>query len=366
MKFANQFCKVGIFTGVTISAVLAQDHALFDGQRNAWHLQYQDPETSQWIRKTYIPQNAISPTVQSTLNSTHALLVYRYRVTNRQDAKQLIDALRIWGIPLIYKIPNLPPVTAGVTDTDKWTAQYWAQLNIKRRFEKNTITAPRGWSAALRVDERAGQTSFVWTPGLKDTDPEGIKPGQSQEGFAVYRPELPGLARAKLTGSTEEPWGLDNLPDTPFWREKIREIQDRDYVLVPVMAPIIPIPDPYNAAELARHLRAHVQTWLKYGHISKDVLLHLNQQFDALIPALENGNRRAANSAIEALIKACRHHHPSLSDLHIHMDDDHHDAQSMPGHPSSPQRFRSLGIDRLAARALAFNLQYIRMNLQRS
>jgi hypothetical protein len=349
---------------LTLGMAQAQDQASYDAAKNTWLLQYQDPETQQWVRKTYVQQNAISPAIQSTVSGqTPGTWAYRYKVTNRRDAKQLVDSFRIWGIPLIYKVPNLPPVTANIRDTERWTMQYWAVLEVKENFEKSILKAPRGWTAALRVDEQVGQTSLVWTPGLKDSDPDGIAIGRSQDGFMVLRPELPGVARAKLTGSTEEPWGLDHLPETPFWNHKIQEIQSRDHVLVPVLAPVIPIPNPYNAAQLARSLQAHTQTWLKYEHVNAEMQNRLNRQFDVLIPALTSGHQRLAAATIDALIKECRQHQVALSDAMIEADDPHHESVPKPQNSPHAMPGRPAAMDRIAARALIFNLRYIRARL---
>ncbi len=350
---------------LTLGMAQAQDRATYDATKNTWLLQYQDPETLQWVHKTYVQQNAISPAIQSTVSGqTPGTWVYRYKVTNRRNAKQLVDSFRIWGIPLIYTVPNLPPVTANIRDTERWTMQYWAVLEAERNFEKSILKAPSGWTTALRVDEQAGQTSLVWTPGLKDSDPDGIAIGRSQDGFTVLRPELPGLARAKLTGSTEEPWGLDNLPETPFWNNKIQEIQSRDYVLVPVLAPVIPIPKPYNAAQLARSLQAHTQTWLKYEHVNAEMQNRLNRQFAVLIPALNNGHQRLAAATIDALIQECRQHHPALSDAMVEADDPQHEAVPMPKNAPNAIPVRAAAMDRIAARVLIFNLRYIRARLE--
>lgn len=350
---------------LTLQTVQAQDSAIFDAGKNAWLLQYQDPETQQWVRKTYVQQNAISPAIQSAITgTTQGPWFYRYRITNRQGAKQLVDTFRIWGLPLIYKIANLPAITASAFNNPEIEdKQHWAQLQIKRDFEKSILKAPLGWTAALRVDEQAGQTSLVWTPGLKDSDPDGIGPGRSQEGFSVVRPELPGLARAKLTGSTDEPWGLDHLPETPFWKEKIQEIQNRDYELVPVLAPVIALPNPYNAAQLARNLQTHMQTWLKYGHINTDALSRLNRQFDVLIPALSSGNKESALAAMDALIKECRDKHPDLSDANIEQDETRHDSVQIPRNTPHAKPVQSAAMERIAARALIFNVRYMRTKL---
>ncbi len=225
-------------------------------------------------------------------------------------------------------------------------------------LRKRLAKAPKGWSAGLRVDEKEGRTSFVWTPGLKDTDSYGVEPGRSQSGFAVLRPELPGVARTYLQGRIAEPWGLDGLPETPFWTAKVDEIEDLDYLLVPVLAPIIPVPNPYNGAELARRLKAHVQTWLKYGHINADALTRLNRQFEVLIPALEINNKQAARAAVIAIRKECADRNSGLGDDKAGEDDDH-DSAALPRTPAQRSAAPALALDRVAARALLFDLRYL-------
>ncbi|GKS86170.1 hypothetical protein AVMA1855_18480 [Acidovorax sp. SUPP1855] len=360
MKFALFVRPMLVVPLLCLGLAHAQDSAVFDAQKNAWKLYYQDPETSQWVNKTYIQQNAIKPGIKSAIQASGSEYIYRYRLSNSREAKQAIDLFRIWGIPLVYAIPNLPAVTANAkTENDRWTQQYWNQLISKRNFETKIIKAPTGWSGNLRVDENVGQTSFVWTPGLKDTDPDGISPGKTQDGFVVTRVELPGMARAKLTGATPEPWGLDNLPDTPYWNQKIDEIQDLDYVLVPVLAPVIPVPTPYSGAELARRLKTHVQSWVKYEHIHADVLTRLNRQFDVLIPALEMNNQPTARAAVAAMRKECTDHHRDLVDAKAGEDDDTQVSVALPRTPAQRSATPTPAFDRLAARALMFDLRYL-------
>jgi hypothetical protein len=314
-----------------VGAVHAQDSVVFNAQQGTWQLYYQDAETEQWVTKTYVQQNAIKPSIKTALKWNGEQFTYQYQLRNRQDAKQAIDTFRIWGIPLIYAVPNLPPVTANArTESEAEDRQQWAQLASKRKFQNEVVKAPAGWTAGLRVDAKANQTSFVWIPGLKDTDPDGIAPGARQNGFNVLRPELPGVARAKLTGSTEEPWGLDNLPDTPFWSQKIDEIQDQDFLLGPVLAPVIAVPSPYNGAELARSVRAHTQTWLKYEHVSAEVLERLNRQFDVFIPALEGNNKNTARAAAVEMFKEIFGHHVGLNHQKLDEDDEEHAANALP------------------------------------
>ena len=372
MKFLSKLC---LFVAVVTSALgfaHAQDSAVFNAEEGAWKLYFQDAETQRWINRTYVQQNAIKPSISTAIAWSGDRFSYRYRVANARTARQAIDTFRIWGIPSVYAVPNLPPITADVkTDPNAEDRQQWAQLAVKRQFHNEIIKAPKGWSANLRVDEKVNQTSFVWTPGLKDTDPSGINPGSQQGGYIVLRPELPGVARAKLTGSTEQPWGLDDLPDTPFWSQKIDEIQDRDFMLVAVLAPVIAVPIPYNSAELARRIRSHVQTWPKYGHMDAAVLDRVNRQFDVLIPALEGNNKPAANGAILELFKEAFSPNRGLS--HRKLDEDDEDQATTPLvrrfiNPSAVEARAtspSVQLDRVAARSLAFNLTYLLIRIQR-
>ncbi len=372
MKSLSKIC---LFVVVGISALgpaYAQDSAIFDVEEGAWKLYFQDADTQRWINRTYIQQNAIKPTISTSIAWSGDRFSYRYRVANARAAKQAIDTFRIWGIPSIYATPGLPPITADIkTETGLWTKQQFAQLEVKRQFQNEIIKAPKGWSANLRVDEKVNQSSFVWTPGLKDTDPSGINPGAQQGGYIVLRPELPGVARAKLTGSTDAPWGLDDLPDTPFWSQKIDEIQDRDFLLVAVLAPVIEVPVPYNSAELARRIRAHVQSWPKYGHTDAATLDRLNRQFDVLIPALVGNNKPAAQEAVFELFKEAFSHNGGLN--HRKLDDDDEDRAAAPLarlfiNPTVVEAraaMPSVQMDRIAARSLAFNLVYLLARLEK-
>lgn len=167
------------------------------------------------------------------------------------------------------------------------------------------------------------------------------------------------MARTYLQGSIEEPWGLDGLPETPYWTAKVDEIEAQDYLLVPVLAPVIPVPNPYNGAELARRLKAHVQTWLKYGHINADVLTRLNRQFDVLIPALEMNNKPAVRAAVAAMRKEGSDHQRELGDDKAGEDDDEHDSTALPRTPAQRIATPALTLDRVAARALMFDLRYL-------
>ena len=333
----------------------AQDSAVFNAAKGTWSLYYQDSETDQWVKKEYVQQNAIAPRVQSTVRWNGTAFQYDYSVKNMRQAKQAIDLFRVWGIPLIYEVPNLQPITASYTAANElWTLQMRAQNGAKREFEKNVVKAPKGWSAGLRTDKEVNETSFVWTPGLKDSDPNGIEAGRSQNGFRAIRAELPGVTTAKMTGVTAAPWGLDALPKTPYWEQKSDEIHELDYLTVPVLAPIIVIPKPYNGAELARRIKNHTASWLKLGLITQDTLDRLNRNFDALVAAQTYNNLAGTHTAVKDILQEAYSHHRGLDHNKNEEDDDEHDAE-----PVARKAPATVPLNRLAARALSFDLTYL-------
>lgn len=349
-----------LLTSVTALSLLnvtafAQDSAVFNSNQGVWNLHYIDSETEKWVNKQYIQRTAIAPRVQSSVHWNGSAYQYSYAVKNMNSAKQMISIFRVWGIPLVYEVPNMPPRTANFkTDNENWQQQGWAQTFAKSDFEDKTVKAPKGWSVGLRTDKEANQTSFVWTPGLKDEDPSGIEPGRSQNGFRAVRTELPGVTTAKLKGRIEEPWGLDNLPQTPFWDQKKDEIQELDYLTAPVLAPIIVIPTPYSGAELARRLKAHVATWLKLGLITQDTLDRLNRSFDSLVAAQTYNNIAGTQAAVKEILQEAYSHHRGLNHTKNEEDDDEHDAE-----PVKRKAPATVPLNRVAARALSFNLTYL-------
>ena len=345
----------GIFTPAG-----AQDNASYDPQQNAWRLYYQDTETDEWVNKSYIARTATDPKIKTTIIWKGNQFAYNYRVQNGSKARQTVGIIQIWGIPQVSPPQSLPTVTASIrVDQHLWMQQSYDRHLAKSKWDTSIVQSPKGWSGNLATNEKTQQTSFIWLPGLKDTDSDGVEPGQSVSGFSVIRPELPGVARTLVQGRIEEPWVLDILPDTPFWKQKVEEIQNQDYLLIPVLAPVIQIPQPYNGAELARRVKAHVQTWVKYGHATADTVDKLNRQFVVMIPALEAGNKTGVKESAIAMLTETFRHHPGMTHKNCDEDEDMHDGASMKHPHKVSSTATAQAMDRTAARVLTFDLMYL-------
>jgi hypothetical protein len=346
-----------------VAPAQSQDSATYDPIRGTWQLYYQNPETDQWTQKTYIPSNQVTPDIRSEVSWRNGQFQYEYNIRNTQTAKQFIGSLEVWSLPLVIEPTTLPALTATHEQSELRGLQIDARYEARRAFEKSIVRSPAGWNGGLRLDKDAGKTSIVWNVGIRDTDSEGIKPGQRQSGFGITRPELPGVARFKVEGRNPEPWIPDQLPDTSFWNQKVQEIRSQDYILSSVIAPVIQVPAPYSGSELARRLKTHVNTWVKYGHVSQPMLDKINLQFDQLIPSLENRNKRQVRETFIHMLTAIFREHPGMHLGHSLEDEDKHNSKSF-SRIAERGNLNSPNIDRLAARVLVYDLFYILVRME--
>lgn len=337
---------------------VAQDSATYDTLQGAWRLYYQNPETDQWVNKTYFARHQIDPRVRSEVNWRNGAFNYDYRIQNDRAAKLRISPIELWSLPLIIEPSTLPAITATHQQSDLRWQQVVAKERSSRTFEKSIVRSPVGWNGSLRLDKEAAKTSVVWNIGLRDTDSVGVRPGEAISGFGITRQELPGVARMQLQGRVPEPWILDSLPETDFWKTKVKEIEEQDYILAAVIAPVIEIPAPYSGAELARRIKAHANTWVKYGHVSQPMLDTLNRQFDQLIPALETGNKRLVRETFISMLTSVFREHPGMHLGHCLSDDDKHNSQRQV-RIAERGSLNSPNIDRVASRVLVYDLFYM-------
>lgn len=341
---------------------IAQDSATYDTLQGAWRFYYQNPETEQWVNKTYVMRNQIEPRVRSEARWHQGNFQYDYRIQNDRQAKLRISPVEVWSLPLTIEPTTLPALTATHDQSELRGLQISARWHARRAFEKSIVRSPAGWNGSLIIDKDTGKTSAFWNIGLRDTDSVGIQPGETISGFGMSRPELPGVARMRLQGRVPEPWVLDSLPETDFWKAKVKEIEDQDFVLAAVLAPVIAVPEPYSGAELARRIQSHMNTWVKYGHANQATIDALNQQFQLLIPALEQNNKRMVRqTAIELLTKTFGEHRG------MHLGHCLQDEDRFMGHKHSKVRTKDpkeAGLDRIAARSLAFNVFYLLVRME--
>jgi hypothetical protein len=353
----------------TLSAQPNEEYARYDAATYKWEFRMQpnsaDGDTH-WATYYYVERNHISPKIRSKLHGSHNGFVYSYRISNDRSAKQTINYM-VARAPFKPELPEKTSPGAAELNSNPVAMRAW-QLKLKtnrearRSIQDSSMTKPVGWRRKMSFDEQ--MTGFGWYPEIEPHGP-GVPPGRSAVGFELRRPELPGAVLAKMQGRVEEPALPDGYKLGGPVEIAVNKILANDSVYAPILAPAITLPAPYSAAEHARLLKAHVQTWLGSAEvaplISQDMLDRLNRNLDSLAQAAEYNNKSGVRSAFTALLTDVFGHHRGMSHKNAEEDDDDNDADALPQHEGvANSRFSSeRGIHRIAARALIFNLMYL-------
>lgn len=301
----------------TLTAALVLNTALADGNTqlgSANDTVARNPATGEWTYNfyhptepdrsytwRYIPRNQIKPAVRSSLRWDGRAFEYRYRVRNAKDAKQTISSIWMRAPIQIKEVPTTDEDVNMNVPQAQWQAELGKRFDARDALKKITIIAPSGWDTLWHIN-RKDFIGFGWFPDIKDNANLGMKPGIQQSGFAILRPELPGLAFAEMKGDVLHPEMLGGVPTSGAVSEAISQMQSEDSTWTHIMVPAMTVPVPWDGAELARRIKAHTQNWVKWQAMTPAMLDRLNPRFDTLIAALGSEDMRAVHQASVALM----------------------------------------------------------------
>lgn len=240
-----------------------------------------------------------------------------------------------------------------------------------------------GWLPSLKQDDHS--VGYGWIAYVNHDRPEtpqiyAMPPGSSAEGFVFARPELPGIRITSLRGFS----GFDQMiasynieTEDPASLAEIEAIKRSDGKFVPVLVPVITAADPVNPAAIARQLWEEIQqNWYRDDDfsltlLSPQVFKQLAQEFKQLITALYSNKTEPTKASIDRMLaNVAKWTVPdSVTPANAAQDTPGHDATPFPTtrspikDPANPQA-ATQSINRLAARALVFNLVYLRKHLE--
>lgn len=363
LQLSSRALMLALIMSTPVIAQTAKDTVRWDDRAGQWVYTLFNPgDQSRYKEVRYTPRTLIEPTVKSKVQGDKDLYEYRYRVKNGASARLSINSISVRAPTWDISVPQRPEPIAGETHSQALARVRSANL-VMDQFVAKTLYSPNRWGPFLNVN-RPTRVVFGW---LVDSQQgyAGIAPRSAEDSFSVLRTELPGAGWMELQGDTPDMYNAPTLPRSGAVADQVADVLANDAVYVPVLLPAIVLPKPYNGAELARRLKAHVATWLDAGLMDADSLAAVNPKLDILISALSAKDKKAARAAIQALMAEARKHHPGMGDSHIDDDEDAHDAKSdrrkvisdrgsltdviEPGRP----------IHRVAVRALVFDLRYL-------
>jgi hypothetical protein len=368
----NKLTKTNVFAIITYLALVgnafaqatpANDSVTWDDRAGQWVYTLHNPSgNGQSAQIRYTPRTVIDPKVKSTLHWRNGNFEYSYRIRNGNYAKQEISDMEVrapaWNLQPFVQLNVVPGETQ-----EQMQLRGKAHYAKYDKFEKQTLDEPTKWEPFLRT-KRPERVYFGWF-ALSSKDYDGIKPGQSADGFKVTRPELAGAALMSMKGNTADFMNEPSLPTEGAMAEHAANILSNNTVYVPVLVPAIIVPSPYNGAELARRIKAHVATWINLELIEPEKLAVLNPKLDQLITALEQQNKQTIHAAAVEVLQETFMRQKGLHHEKIDNDDDNEDPQAInlaqvnSAVTMKVQPVDNQPLNRVAARALAFDVMYL-------
>lgn len=345
-----------------------KDTVRWDDRNGQWVYNLFNPsDLSQSKEVRYTPRALIEPGVKSSVRWEKNVFEYRYRVRNAASARQAISSMSIkapkWDAQAIQHAPLRPGMTGReILDVSD------AEMAAEEAFVVKTLYSPNQWKPFLNV-KRPTRVVYGW---LADDDivnnqktMAGIAPRTAQGGFSVLRAELPGAAWVEMQGDTPDIYNAAALPQSGAVADQVAQVLAEDFVFVAALVPAIVVPSPYNGAELARRIKAHVATWPDSGLMDATKFAVVAPKLDVLIAAASDADKKAIKDAAIAVMTEAFLHHPSMTLEEIDDDKDEHDSKStsrkfISAQGALTEANETAGpLHRVAARALVFDLTYL-------
>lgn len=276
----------------------------------------------------YVPATKIQPAVISSLKLDGANVVYSYLLKNASSSQQSLASFAV------------APVSDIISKTPlKNSAQGRDLEAIEKQDEviSEALKTPQSWTG-LVWSHNAGGLQIMWRYYFAN---KGLKAGSSQDGFGFSSKDIPGIGIAQFRGRTPVLMFVDGGP-TGKIKNQLKDLRRNNFVSRAVAVPAIAVPKTFNAAVLLERIRSHVSTWSGMKLLDPAFAAQLDRHMAAASRAFKRNQPQTGRENIDSLRKLLEHEHGNLD----------RDAGNA-GDKSATS------IDRLAARVLDFDLQYV-------
>ncbi len=274
----------------------------------------------------YVPATKIQPAVISSLKLNDGDVVYSYRLNNASSSQQ---SLASFAVAPVSDIISKTPLKKHGRDLEA----------IEKQDEviSEALMTPQSWTG-LVWSHNAGGLQIMWRYYFAN---KGLKAGSSQDGFGFSSKDIPGIGIAQFRGRTPILMFVDGGP-TGKIKNQLKDLRRKNFISRTVAVPAISVPKPFDAAVLLERIRSHVGTWSDMRLLDPAFATQVNRHMVAAVKAYKHNQSQAGRKNIESLRQLLEHEHGNL-------DRDEENA----GDKSVKT------IDRLAARVLDFDLQYV-------
>lgn len=332
--------------------------SLFDPSSGDYIITYEGEDGGTYTI-AYEPGNKTAPFVRSSIRLQEGGLAYHYRITNGSQAKQDL---------LVF---DLRPIS-GFTDSSPIRSCRDGAANgeiLKRSHAASqTLSKPAEWGRSagnmdplLCRQNPDGDISYVagWAH-VHGTSPGALPPGQFQEGFSFPSYDLPGIGRAGFDGL---PSRRNEFPENGKGNDALNEVfnelarVEREIALERYAAvPTFEIPNPFSPAPLLEKIRDHAKTWPTQQLMEQGLWASVDGHLASAVTAFRKGHTAGGLSALAQARVELRKKYPDLDLTTTHDDPKPSD---IPSDPAVFAQFLSVHDQRLAAKVLDFDVDYV-------
>ena len=291
----------------------------------------------------FVPATKITPTLNSKLKlQDDGVIHYDYTLISGRDSQQnivhiIFDPISSVTSPMPDIPLNAPP---GKIMGD--------MMAVAKYFD-----TPMPWRSSLAYSD--GQKSF--RIGWRTLVANGMHPG-GQATFGFKSHDLPGIIQVAVYGYAPDSQEIDGeeIPDSPkdagddpFWKQYFSLLHN-NFVRRSAAVPTISVTNPFDAAALLSSIQTQMHTWIGMNLLDATFSSQLDRYFQSAISAYRLNQPRVGKQQIEAMRELIRKEQPDMG-----RDEEH---ESDKNHEKKDDRKSAL-IDRLAARVLDFDLEYV-------
>jgi hypothetical protein len=288
------------------------------------------------LQKTiFEPATKIEPSVQSKFRLEDAdIVIYRYTVLTSSRSRQMLGTVRFDLLSRINGSQTFPANISPATD---------AQMGSIIDANKKALATPAGWNGN-DFPNNAGGDRVSWNP----INNRGLQPGASLTGFGFSSQYLPSIDSVALQGVRKRRVTYAGAGPQGDVKQQFDALRQNDFVPRNAAVPTIAVPNPFDAAALLDSIRTQVATWPSKKLLDPAFAAKIDSSMVAAANAYRLNNSRAGKENIDSVRSLLAHEHNFLD----HDDEDNDDTAE---HKAATH----LTIDRLAARALDFDLRYV-------
>lgn len=300
-----------------------QEGVVFDVKSGNYFVTYKDGY-GEYNEVIFEPATKFDPTLKSKFKQidSPSVTVYDYKLRNGNKSKQNIDMFLV----------HVSKVNAG------------------------SPISPESWDGRAIPTLTDTSLRLSWTyEGSEDLG--GLKPGKTASGFRVESNDLPGIALVEVKGASRPPTWLGHFPDisTPVGNQA-SELISKDFLSRAAAVPLISVPNPFDAAAVLTSIQKHVnQDLVAMQLVGPAFAAQLDRLFLAAIAAARGGNTEALKGNLKDLRRMLKREHANVDKDDEDWDRDDDDK--------GKEKDKSRLIDKLAAKALDFDLKYIQKRL---